>query len=54
MSKFKLLKLLQSWVLVAPACNPSYSGDRSEGCGWKQAQANNSPDPTSEKKKKSQ
>jgi hypothetical protein len=36
----------RSWVLVAHACNPSYSGGRDqEGCGLKPTWANSSQDP---------
>jgi hypothetical protein len=39
-----------STVLVAHACNPSYSGGRNqEDCGLKPAQANSSQDPVSKK-----
>jgi hypothetical protein len=46
----KLLKLMQDWVLVTHACNPSYSGDRDqEDCSSKPAQANSSRDAISNK-----
>jgi hypothetical protein len=39
------LELVPSWVLVAHACNPSYSGGRDqEDQGSKPAQANSSQD----------
>jgi hypothetical protein len=42
----KKLKPVMSWVLVAHACNPSYSGGRDqENHGSKPAQGNSSQDP---------
>jgi hypothetical protein len=39
-----------SWVLVAHACNPSYSGGRDQkDCSSKPAQANSFQDPISKK-----
>jgi hypothetical protein len=39
-----------SWVLVAHACNPNYSGGRDqEDCGSKPDQANSSRDPITKK-----
>jgi hypothetical protein len=44
-----------SQALLAPACNPSYSGGiDQEDLGSKPASANSSQDPISKKKKKSQ
>jgi hypothetical protein len=40
----------KSRVLVAHACNPSYSGDRDlENLGWKPASVNSLQDPISKK-----
>jgi hypothetical protein len=42
--------LLLCWVLVAHACNPSYSGDKDQkDCDVKLAQENSSQDPISKK-----
>jgi hypothetical protein len=50
-----LRNLVFSWVLVAHACNPSYSGGRDqEDRGSKSDQTNSFRNPISKKKKKSQ
>jgi hypothetical protein len=47
------IKNTVQWVLVALACNPSYSGGRDqEDCGLKPAWANSSQDPILKKNKK--